>query len=558
MALAKRPLGELLLQAGLVGPDDLARALAAQKSSGRRLGELLVALGLVTEADVARGLASQLGIPFVPDHEIQVDLRVAKLLPPTLSRKTQALPLRQEPDHLVVAMSDPLDVFSLDEIRHRTRTRVEAVACTRQGLMKAIAQYERLAALKQREGSEGAMASVTPLGPEPDDAPISKLVNQMVDQAIADQASDIHIEPGEQQFRVRLRVDGFLREFLTSAMQFHPAITARIKVLASLDISERRSPQDGRIQLRDRGRKIDIRVSTLPTVYGEKTVLRLFDKSRTLPRLEELGFAPEVFDWYTACANRPNGMLLVTGPTGSGKTSTLISTLAYLNEAEKNIVTIEDPVEYQLPGVNHVQVNQRTGLSFADGLRAILRQDPNIIMVGEVRDGETADVAVRSALTGHLVLSTLHTNDAAGALTRLMDMGVEPYLIASSVLGVLAQRLLRRLCPHCRQPYEAEPDIFAAYGCAPATPGPLTLYRAVGCSHCTGTGYAGRFPIFEFLRVTPSIQALVTRRAALGEVRQQAVAEGMRLLVAAGLQRAMEGWTTPEEVFRVATTTGDE
>jgi type IV pilus assembly protein PilB len=338
-------------------------------------------------------------------------------------------------------------------------------------------------------------------------------------------------------------------------MTYHAAVVARIKVLAGLDISERRAPQDGRIELRDKGRKVDLRVSTLPTVYGEKVVLRLFDKSRELAKLDELGFGPQIFQWYTACVRRPHGMLLVTGPTGSGKTSTLMSTLSYLNSPEKNIVTIEDPVEYQLPGINHVQVNPRAGLSFADGLRAILRQDPNIIMIGEIRDGETADVAVRSALTGHLVLSTLHTNDAAGALTRLIDMDVEPYLISASVLGVLAQRLLRRVCPYCREAHQVDNDIFADYRCAPKAPGKVTLYRAAGCPRCSGTGYAGRFPVFEFLRVSPAIQELVVQRCSLADIRGQAVTEGMQLLITNGLYAAMEGLTTPEEVFRVTSFT---
>jgi len=308
-------------------------------------------------------------------------------------------------------------------------------------------------------------------------------------------ARDLHIAPSERPFRVRLRVDGFLREIMNPQKSYHAPTVARIKVQAGLDIAERRAPQDGRIELREKGRNVDLRVSTLPTVFGEKVVLRLFDRNLSLARLEEIGFGQQIFHWYSSAVRKPHGMVLVTGPTGSGKTSTLMSTLAYLNSSEKNIVTIEDPVEYQLPGINHVQVNPKAGLTFADGLRAILRQDPNIIMIGEIRDGETADVAVRSALTGHLVLSTLHTNDAAGALTRLVDMDVEPYLIASSVLGVLAQRLLRKVCMHCREPHEVDADIFAGYGCVPAAPGKVTLYRARGCAQCNDTGYAGRFPV---------------------------------------------------------------
>lgn len=558
LAPEKKPLGDLLIKAGLIGPPDLQKALEVQRTSGHRLGEVLVALGYLTEADVARAVASQLDIPFVADHELQVDLFSARLIPPSVARKTNAIPMREERGRLLVAMADPLDVFSLDEIRHLTRRNVQPVACTRQGVMKAITQYERLAALKHREGApEAATAGEVVLPPEPDDAPVVQLVNDLVDRAIAEGASDIHIEPSEAQFRVRFRIDGFLHEIMNHDMAFHSPVVARIKVQAALDISERRAPQDGRIELREKGRNVDLRVSTLPTVFGEKVVLRLFDKSRKLPKLEEIGFSEKIFGWYTACARRPHGMVLVTGPTGSGKTSTLMSTLGYVNAVEKNIVTIEDPVEYQLTGINHVQVNPRAGLTFADGLRAILRQDPNIIMVGEIRDGETADVAVRAALTGHLVLSTLHTNDAAGALTRLADMGVEPYLIASSVLGVLAQRLVRRVCQHCRAPHPFDTNSLREYGCTTPDTDTVMLYRAVGCPRCKGTGYAGRFPIFEFLRVTPSIQEMVTQRCATAVLRDQAAAEGMQLLITSGLQRALEGLTTPEEVFRVATS-GDQ
>lgn len=554
MAPEKKPLGDILVRAGLIGANDLAKALELQRNSGLRLGEVLVALGHLTEADVAKAVAGQLSIPFVPDHELQVDLSCARLLPPSAARKTNTLPLRDEGGKLVVAMADPLDVFSLDEVRHLTKRTLQPVVCTKSGISRAISQYERLAALKQREGGSELQTSVEVLlPPEPDDAPIVQLVNEQIDRALAERASDIHIEPAEGLFRIRFRVDGFLREIVNPPMSYHAAVVARLKVMAGLDISERRAPQDGRIELRDKGRNVDLRMSTLPTVFGEKVVLRIFDRSKALKKLAELGFPPDIFDGYTACAKRPHGMLLVTGPTGSGKTSTLMSTLSFVNSPDKNIVTIEDPVEYQLAGINHVQVNPRAGLSFADGLRAILRQDPNIIMVGEIRDGETADVAIRAALTGHLVLSTLHTNDAAGALTRLTDMGVEPYLIASSVLGVLAQRLVRTLCPACRDPYYAESEPFIEYGCQPPTSPQVKLYRAVGCPRCNGTGYSGRFPIFEFLRVTPAIQELVNQRAAANEVRAQGEAEGMNLLLTNGLQMALDGHTTPEEIFRVAT-----
>ncbi|HLO02347.1 MAG TPA: GspE/PulE family protein [Symbiobacteriaceae bacterium] len=553
MAAEKRPLGDILIQAGLLTPSQLHQALETQKSTGLRLGEILVSLGLLSETDVTRAVATQLSIPFLADHELQVDMTVARLVPPPVARRTRALPLKIDDGRLHLAMVDPLDVFSQDEIRHLVRRPVSPIACTPGAFQKALSQYEKLSALGRRdpEGREGGAPAEVLLVPDPEDAPIVQLVNEVIDRAIADRASDIHIEPGEARFRVRIRIDGFLRELMTESIHSHPAVAARLKVMASLDIAEKRAPQDGRIELRDKGRNVDLRVSTLPTVFGEKIVLRIFDRAKTLPKLTELGFGAEILKQYQMVAARPHGMLLVTGPTGSGKTSTLMSTLSYLNHIEKNIVTIEDPVEYQLAGINHVAVNPKAGLTFADGLRSILRQDPNIIMIGEIRDGETADIAVRAALTGHLVLSTLHTNDAAGALTRLVDMGVEPYLTASSVLGVLAQRLVRRLCPACREAVQVDAEGYRQYGCD--HDGDLAVvHRPTGCAKCGGSGYSGRFPIFEFLRITPAVQELVISRASAAAIRAQAQQEGMRFLITSGLEAALRGETSQEEVFRVA------
>lgn len=554
MASDKRPLGDILIQAGLLTQTQLQQALETQKSTGLRLGEILVSLGHLSEMDVARAVAMQLGIPFLADHEVQVDMTVARLIPPPVARRTRTLPLKIDDERLLLAMVDPLDVFSQDEIRHLVRRPIAPVVCTATAFQKALSQVEKLSALGRRdpEGREGgALAVETFLAPNPEDAPIVKLVNEVIERSIDDRASDIHIEPGETRFRVRIRVDGFLRDLMSEDMYSHPAVAARVKVMASLDIAEKRAPQDGRIEYREKGHYVDLRVSTLPTVFGEKIVLRIFDRAKTLPKLTDLGFAPEILKQYQAVAARPHGMLLVTGPTGSGKTSTLMSTLSYLNHTEKNIVTIEDPVEYQLAGINHVAVNPKAGLTFADGLRSILRQDPNIIMIGEIRDGETADIAVRAALTGHLVLSTLHTNDAAGALTRLVDMGVEPYLTASSVLGVLAQRLVRRLCPSCREAVQVDAEGYRQYGCD--IEGDLAVvYRPTGCAKCGGSGYSGRFPIFEFLRITPAIQELVISRASAAAIRAQAQQDGMRFLITSGFEAALRGETSQEEVFRVA------
>ncbi len=550
MVNARQHLGELLFKCGLIDREQLKLALEMQQSSGLRLGEVLVGLGYVTEADVGRSVAQQLQIPFIPDHELQTDVHVARLIPLAVARRKWILPISERLGRIVLAMADPLDVFTVDEVRFLIGKPVDPVAVTRSALDRLLTQYERVSALRRREGGAEVMPLEVVLPPEADAAPVISLVNELIDRALHEQASDIHLEPGEQEFRVRLRIDGFLREVLSTSMSSHATVIARIKVMAGLDIGERRLPQDGRIELRERNRNVDLRVSTLPTIHGEKAVLRVFDRSRSVPRLRELGLSGEDLRRFQEMIVRPHGMILVTGPTGSGKTTTLLSTIAHLTAPNKNIVTIEDPVEYQLPGINHVQTNAKTGLTFAEGLRAILRQDPNIIMVGEVRDTETADVAVRAALTGHLVFSTLHTNDAPGALTRLIDMGVEPYLVASSVNGVVAQRLVRRLCESCREVAPVHADLLMAYGVQPG-PG-STLYRAVGCERCRGSGYSGRFPIFELMAVMPAMQHMIISRRTTAELRQAAQQAGMRSLMANGLERALRGDTTVEEILRVA------
>lgn len=560
MAAGKKLLGDILVDAGLVTRQQLLKALEVQQSSGLRLGEVLVAMGMVSEHDVARAVAEQMQITFVPEHEVRVDLRLVALIPMVLARQKQVLPVGEQDGRVQLAMVDPMDVFTLDEVRFLTGRAVDPVVITPQAMHRALTQWERLSALRRRDGEGEAVARQQPL-PEADDAPVVQLVDELIDRAVTDRASDIHIEPMENAFRVRLRVDGHLHEVMRPELAYHPSVVARLKVMAGLDIAERRAPQDGRIELRDRGRNVDVRVATLPTIYGEKVVLRLFDKSKALIKLTDLGMNEAMLAAYRQAAAHPHGMILVTGPTGSGKTTTLIATLDHLNAPQKNIVTVEDPVEYQLAGVNHVQVNQRAGVTFATGLRSILRQDPNVIMVGEIRDRETADIAVRAALTGHLVLSTLHTNDAPGALTRLVDMGIEPFLIASSVHAVLAQRLVRRLCTQCRVPVAAEAACVSlpaggtelAAICAAATRGPgAELYQAVGCPACRGTGYSGRLPVFELLTVSPAVREQVNLRQSAAVLREIATQEGMQSLLSNGLTKVAAGLTTVEEVLRVA------
>lgn len=550
--MAPKRLGDILLEAKLITPDQLAAALEIQKASGGRLGEILVGMGLVNEQDMARVLAQQTGLPYLPPQELKVNPAVVRLIPETVARQHRLLPLAADENTITVAMADPLNVFALDEVALLTRKKVQAVVTTGRDIDKALQRaYQLSQAPELPSPPPEEELEVFRLRELVEEAPVVRLVNNIIDRAIEEGASDIHLEPQEDLLRVRYRIDGLLQEVMTQPKSVHAAVISRIKIMAGLDISIRRQPQDGRIEVRDQGRNVDLRVSTLPTIHGEKVVIRLLDKRGAITRLETLGFLPEMLEEYLRLIRKPYGMILITGPTGSGKTTTLTATLYQLNTPDKNIITVEDPVEYEIPGVNQVQVNEKVGLTFASGLRSILRQDPNIIMVGEIRDRETAEIAVRSALTGHLVLSTVHTNDAAGALTRLVDMGVEPFLIASSVIGVVAQRLVRALCPRCRTPFPlpAEAPERLAFGLGAEE---MTFYRPRGCSHCGDSGYRGRLPIFELLVVSPAIRALVMQRAATGQIRQQAIREGMKTLLEDGLAKARAGLTTLEEVQRVA------
>lgn len=548
----KKRLGDILVEARVITPEQLASALQVQKTSGLRLGEVLVGLGYATELDVAKTLAGQLKYAFVADHQLQPDPSAVALIPENLARKKQVLPITEKDGRLQLAMVDPLDVFTVDEVTFLTGKTVEPVVVTPRAMERALSQLDNLKAIQRQQSA----LQVTPTidfsrAVQGEEAPVVRLVNDIINLAIEERASDIHMEALDGKFRIRFRVDGVLREVMQPPIGVHPAAVSRVKVMASLDISERRIPQDGRVEIRDKEKHVDLRVSTLPTIFGEKVVIRILDKSRAITNLAQIGFAPDTLAHYLGAISRPYGMILVTGPTGSGKTTTLMATLGYLNSQDKNIITIEDPVEYQLPGINHVQINPKAGLGFANGLRSILRQDPNIIMIGEIRDGETADIAVRSALTGHVVFSTLHTNDAAGALTRLIDMGVEPFLIASSVQAVVAQRLARALCPRCKEPFMMNPSALERLG-LPIPNHPVTAFKAMGCSLCGGTGYHGRLAIFELLIVSTPIRDFVTGKASAAAIRAQALKEGMRPLANDGVEKALKGLTTIEEIRRVA------
>lgn len=547
-------LGDILISAGLISPRQLQIALDQQKKTGDRLGEVLVSLGFVTEFDMARALAEQLGYPFIPNPQMEMEPGVAALISEEMARKYTAIPVRLEGNNLVVALWDPLNFLALDDISMACGRRVKPAVSPRKAIERAILAAYTVAQTEAAEAPDPAAGYLsTPFDlEEGQESAVIRQVNGLITQALSLRATDLHLEPLESRVRVRFRVDGLLQEGTPLPKASYPPVLTRIKVMAGMDIAERRLPQDGRIEVELQGRRLDLRVNTVPTIHGEKVAIRILDRSAALLGLEELGMTPDVVRQLRAVLAHPHGLFLVTGPTGSGKTTTLMAVLTELNEGTRQILTIEDPVEYHLPGVNQVQVNPKAGLTFAVGLRAFLRQDPDIILVGEIRDRETADIAVRAALTGHLVLSTLHTNSAAAAAARLIDMGVEPFLLASSLTGVLAQRLVRRLCPHCRQPYRVDPEdpdypLLEVEGLAGAT-----LYRPGGCGHCDQTGYQGRLAIAELLPVTGEIRQLIARRATPSELRAAAAARGLRSLWQDGLLKAVEGVTTLEQVKRVA------
>ncbi|HBT46826.1 MAG TPA: type II secretion system protein GspE [Peptococcaceae bacterium] len=558
----KRKLGDLLVEAGMITREQLEQALKEQRRSGERLGKILTRLGLVTEKDILEVLEFQLGIPKVVLQDYNLDPEVVRLVPEALARRHLAIPIRRDGNRLLVAMADPLNLTALDDLRLATGLEImPAIASEREieaalsrfwqgaGVTQALAEVEEMAAtaaaLPPRDAFD--LDEVNRAGM--DNAPAVRLVNRIILQAVHSRASDIHIEPQEKDIRVRFRVDGLLRDVLHLPTGILNTLVSRIKIMGGMDIAERRLPQDGRFQVTVERRSIDLRVSTMPTVYGEKVVLRILDKSTMLLPLDGLGFLPASRQIYETLIRSAYGMILITGPTGSGKTTTLYATLNALSSPEKNIITIEDPVEYLLPGINQVRVNPKAGLDFASGLRAILRQDPDIIMVGEIRDRETADIAVRAATTGHLVFSTLHTNDAAGAVTRLLDMGVEPFLVNSSLIGVVAQRLARLICHNCRETYQPGPED-PAYTFIQDRQG-LTFYRGRGCPQCNYTGYRGRTAIQEVLVMTEDIRALVAEKAPSHEIKKAAVAAGMVTLREDGLEKASQGLTTIEEVMRV-------
>jgi general secretion pathway protein E len=552
-------LGEILVQEGLTTADIVERALTRAQTTGELIGEALVALGAITEDDVLRALALQQDLPYVWREELPSTVPVLKNVSAKYLREARVCPLTIEGSVLTVASADPLNPIVADELRQATGLSVKVVVSSAAGILEVIDRsYDGAATPLQRivegmeedgrGGGEGD-EDVNTLRDMAFEAPVVRLVNLLIEGAISSEASDIHIEPFEDTLRIRYRIDGILYEQEAPPRRLQAAVTSRIKIMAEMNIAERRLPQDGRIRVTLRGQRVDIRVSTIPTVHGESIVMRLLQRSSVFLPLEKLGFPGDTLRRFESLIKRPHGILLVTGPTGSGKTTTLYAALDKINAPGVKIITVEDPVEYQLKGVNQIPVRPKIGLSFAQGLRHIVRQDPDVILVGEIRDLETAEVAIQASLTGHLVFSTLHTNDAPGAITRLQDMGVEGYLVASVLEGVLAQRLVRRICQACRVPDTPSRADLDALGIE-ADPA-VTLFRGKGCEECRGTGYRGRSGIYELFVIDEDARSLILRRATTRDIRQHAVQRGMATLRMDGWKRACEGVTTVEELLRV-------
>jgi type IV pilus assembly protein PilB len=553
--MARTRLGQLLIDRGLITPEQVEAAMAESARTGVRMGQLVVSQGLITERQLMESLAAQVGLDYVDLDETRIDLTATNVISDALARRYNALPIAWDGPVLVMAMADPSNVLAIDDIRSVSGADIRVVVATRPAIEAAINRVYRMAEnVEELSGGDSAsdheeLAAVRAIT---EDAPIVKLANSLINQAIQDRASDIHIEPTEHDVRIRYRIDGVLHEVMRSPKRAQAGLISRVKIMADLDISERRLPQDGRISVALGGRRVDLRVATLPTVYGEKIVLRVLDKGTAMLDLPDLGFLPETLTRYRTMFEKPYGTILVTGPTGSGKSTTLYATLNQLNDVGKNVITVEDPVEYRLAGINQMQVNPKAGLTFAAALRTILRADPDIVLVGEIRDRETASIAMEAALTGHLVLSTLHTNDAASTPTRLIEMGLEPYLVSSAVDCVVAQRLVRRLCEKCKT---AEPPTAAQLAIfewdVESASVPKELFHAVGCGACSRTGYQGRFALHEVMLVTEDLKAMIADRSHPEDIEKQAISQGMATLREVGMVHARNGTTSLEELLRV-------
>ena len=552
-----KQLGQILLEQGLLTDEQLDRALEEHRNTPKSLGRTLIDLGYIHERDLVRALAEQVGLEFVDLTDYHIDPSATSLLPEALCRRYRAIPIGERDGKLLVAMSDPANVYALDDIRAMTNREVQPVVATANDVEQAIQKFSGSGDQVEALASEVSEAldedtEISGLESALEDAPIVKLVTAIMTQAVTDRASDVHIEPTERDVRVRFRVDGVLHEVMHSPKNIQGGLISRMKVMADLNIAEKRIPQDGRMSMRVGAKTLDLRLATLPTVFGEKIVIRILDNSNALLELSDLGFQEDAFKIYERSFRKPYGAILITGPTGSGKSTSLYATLNMVNSVDKHIVTIEDPVEYRLPGVNQIQVNPKAGLTFASALRSILRADPDIILIGEIRDRETAMIAVESALTGHLVLSSLHTNDAPSAITRLTEMEVETFLVASAIDCVVAQRLARKLCDKCKQSYVPEhAELFEAGFDEAAIFELKELFRPEGCNYCSKTGYRGRIGLYEVMPMTEEIERLTVERASSEAIRVVALEQGMHALRSDGLRKAVEGVTSIEEIARV-------
>lgn len=554
----KLRLGDVLVNSGVISIDDLEKGLSRQKGTGRKLGEVLVDEGLVTEENIAKALSNQLQYDMVELQNVEIEEDILKLVPANVLKKYKVLPFEYSQDNMMlrVAMADPMDIAALDDINIITNMQVEPVVATTGSVMLAIDRYygqaEVNSALEEytREKESQMMEQEDLYSEDVNNSPIVQLVKGMIEQAVRQRASDIHIEPMERQVRIRYRIDGALYEKATYSVRLLPAMVARIKIIGGMDISEKRKPQDGRItQVVDR-REYDIRVSILPTVYGEKIVMRLTSKNALTKEKSQLGLRPDELKKFDHILMNPHGILLVTGPTGSGKSTTLYTALSELNKEDVNIITVEDPVEANIDGINQVQVNNKANLTFASALRSILRQDPDIIMIGEIRDQETASIAVQASITGHLVVSTLHTNSAASTITRLADMGIEPYLIADSTIGVIAQRLVRRLCPDCKKAKKASADDLELLMREPDED--ITIYEPCGCPRCDGTGFKGRIGVYEIMEVSQQLKTIISKNGSAEDIKNKALEEGMNTLRMSATKYVLEGITSVPEMMRVS------
>ena len=567
--MAYKRLGDLLIAAGTITPEELDMGLQRQKETKERLGAALISAGIITEAELIEALRLQLGIEYIDLSKTTIPISLAQVVPKNIAKQFQVVPVRMERDELYLAMSDPMNFYAIEEVKKAVRKKIVPMIATTEGVehailvlygnegaARAIEAMKREAPTEEDNGEE-AQFTGNILNDNINDAPTIRLVNSIIERAILERASDIHIEPKEKELQVRMRIDGVLRKILTIPKNLQNSVISRLKIMSGMDIAERRVPQDGRFNVKNKKREFDLRVNSLPTVYGEKIVARLLDKRAGYLTPDSIGLMGDNLKKYQRAIHCTSGVILIAGPTGSGKSSTMNTMISQLNTEEVNVVTLEDPVEYNIDGVNQVQINEKTGMDFANGLRAILRQDPDIIAVGEIRDGETAQISMRAAITGHVVLSTIHTNDAVGTIERLEDIGVEPYLIATALRAVISQRLVRRICPKCKKSYEATAEEVRRLGLS--TEHKHIFYRGEGCADCFNTGYRGRIGVFEILEITPEIRPLISRQAGRPAIEQELARahSEFKTLRENAIQLVEEGITTAEEVQRVIYETGD-